>query len=475
MLLPMPLHRSPRRGAGAAAAALVLGIASAAHANGRYPAAGQIALDPMNEANLLVRATYGIMISTTAGRQWGWVCEPAVGYGNIEDPMMAYTANGTILAGIFEGLSIGVPSGCDWTFAPGGLLNKYVIDLAVDKVDPTKAVLIISNSVGQNDAGSPIFLTQLWQSLDSGKTWAQAGTNLPDDFLGLTVDTAPSNRQRVYLSGRYGPPNYLGALQRSDDLGMTWQMLPIPGADSQHLPYIGGVDPNDPDVVYVRLNADPDDSLVVSKDGGKTWTTVFSPTGQLDGFAISPDGATVAIGGPGAVPDGGASVVGNGVWTAPSSSLQFTQVSSVGALCLTWGKTGLYACADEFSSKFTAGVSHDDGKTWTPLMHLQGLCGPLACDSSSAVSQQCPAIWPATQSTISATCPSADGGTGGGSTMTASAGASSNGGPTAPAKSGCSCAVPGDGASGAALGALGALAAAWAGARSRRRATRRRR
>ena len=319
-----------RRAALLGAALSVLALASPARANGRYPASSQLALSPKDPSVLLVRATYGLLLSRDAGRTWSWICEAAVGYGSEEDPMMAFTADGTLLAGIFEGLSVGTPDACVWSFAPGALADKFVIDIALDKVDPSRGVLIISNSVGQDDAGAPGFLTQLWQTADHGHTWAQAGVSLPSQFLGLTVDTAPSNPQRVYLSGRNGPPDYPGVLERSDDRGATWQMLPIPGADSTHLPYIGAVDPQNPDVLYVRLDSDPADTLLVSKDGGATWTTAYPAMGKLTGFALSPDGATVAIGGS-----------FDGVLTAPSSTLAFTKASSVGALCLTWGASGL--------------------------------------------------------------------------------------------------------------------------------------
>ena len=284
-------------GRGGRRGALALALAGPALANGRYPSAGQIAVAPGDPKVILVRATYGILLSRDAGHSWSWLCEKAVGYGSVEDPMMAYTADGTILAGNFKGLSIGSPDGCQWGFTPGGLANKYVIDLAVDKKDATKGVLVISNSTGQDDAGAPVFLTQLWQTADSGKTWTQAGVDLPPLFLGLTVDTAPSDPQRVYVSGRFGPPGYLGSIERSDDRGATWQPLPVTGADSTHLPYIGGIDPNNPDIVYVRLDADPTNQLLVSKDGAKTWTSVYTSAGKLYGFALSPDGSMVAIGG----------------------------------------------------------------------------------------------------------------------------------------------------------------------------------
>ncbi len=451
MLGGMKLERSF-----AVLAALAVGtLAVPARANGRYPASGQIIVHPTNPDVLLVRATYGLMLSRDGGKTWGWICEPAVGYGNVEDPAMAFMSDGTLLAGIFEGLSIGTPDGCQWGFVQGGLLNKYVIDLSVDKVDPTRAVLVVSNSVGQNDAGAPIFLTALWQTADVGKTWTQAGVNLPGQFLGLTVDAAPSNAQRVYMSGRNGPPNYPGVIERTDDRGATWQSLPIPGSDSTHLPYIGGVDPTNPDIVYVRLDSDPSDTLLVSKDGGLTWATAYTATGKLYGFAVSPDGATIAIGGD-----------MDGVLTAPASTLQFTKVSSVGPLCLAWAPSGLYACANEFVDKFTAGVSTDQGKTWTALMHLSGIC-PLTCsEADSGVTQYCPAVWPATASTINATC----GLDAGPSTSAAagSSGAGSSGGDVAVGK-GCSCALPGTAGGGAAVLSLAGLLVAIRRSRGRRR------
>ena len=62
-------------------------------------------------------------------------------------------------------------------------------------------------------------------------------------------------------------------------------------------------------------------------------------TGNMLGFALSPDGATVAVGG-----DTG------GIWTAPTDTLAFTKVSTVGAKCLTWTNEGLYACGNDMAS-----------------------------------------------------------------------------------------------------------------------------
>lgn len=456
-MLPAP---PGRRAITAAAALVIASIPTLASANGRYPAAGQIALDPADPSTLLVRTTYGVLVTRDAGHRWSWICEGAVGYGGFEDPMVAFTGDGSILAGIFEGLSVSHDSGCQWDFAQGALANRYVIDLSVERADPSRGVLIVSNSAGQDDGGAATFLTQLWETGDDGKTWAQAGVNLPGDFLGLTVDAAPSDRKRVYLSGRLGPPTYPGVLERSDDRGATWQAWPIPGSDDTHLPYIGAIDPNDPSVVYVRLNGPSTDQLVVTKDGGKTWQPSFTTTGTMYGLALSPDGATIALGGD-----------KDGVWTAPTSTLQFTKVSSAGIKCLTWPAADkLYACADEFVDKFTAGVSADEGKTFTPVMHLQALCGPLACGPGTSAGKTCPALWGATAANIGATpCDGATTGSGSTGSGAGSTGSGASGGSGGGSSAG-SCALPGAAVGGfACAGSLLGAAAALARRRGRRR------
>ncbi len=375
----MKLALAGRRAALLGAALACLAAPAVASANGRYPAAGEIALDPAAPGTILVRATYGLLLTRNNGQEWSWICEDAVGFGGNEDPMLAFAADGSILAGTFEGLSVSRDTGCDWGFVGGGLAGVYVIDLDMEKNDPSKGVLL-----ARDDAG----LVQLWETGDDGATWTQAGVSLPPSFVGLTVETAPSDPDRVYASGDLGPPSfpaYPGVIERSDDRGATWQSLLIPGSDDQTLPYISAVDPQDPDVLYVRLDGDPTDQLIVSTDGGTTWTKIFESktpelgaTSPLPGFALSPDGSTVAVGGP-----------NDGLWTAPASTLAFTQVSTMSALCLTWSPAGLYGCADEIADDFTAGISTDQGKTWTPLLHLAGLCGPLACGADSGVTLSC--------------------------------------------------------------------------------------
>jgi len=413
-------------------------LSAPALANGRYPSAGQVVVHPSDPAHLVVRATYGILSTRDNGATWSWICEAAVGYGGVEDPMMGITADGTLLAGVFKGLAYSQDLGCAWSFAGGGLTDKYVTDLSVEKQDPSRAVLIVSNGVATNK-----FLTQLWETVDSGTTWTQAGVDLPEQFLGLNVDVAPSDPTRVYISGRYGAPDYPGALERSYDRGKTWEKLDIPGSDDTHLPYLSAVDPNNPDILYMRLDGDPVDALLVSKDAGKSWTTAFESTGNLYGFALSPDGATVYIGGS-----------KDGLWRAPTSTLQFEKVADLLIRCLTATDVGLYACADEFTNGFTVGLSKDQGKTFAPVMHLASPCGPLACAEGTSVPVKCADAWGVTRLTIGA--------------EPCDAGSPPDPMPTpTPSSPGCGCrAAPSAGAGAGA--SIGLLIAAWYRLRRRR-------
>jgi MYXO-CTERM domain-containing protein len=332
-----------------------------------------------------------LLLTQDDAAHWSWICEDTVGYGGFEDPMMSFTADGSILAATFEGLGVSHDTGCDWAFAGSGLTGQYVVDLDMQKGDPSSGVLLVANDAGQ-EAGTADYVMQLWETSDAGATWAQAGVSLPASFFGVTVETAPSDRNRVYASGTLGPPGYPahpGLIERSDDRGATWQPMFIPGSDDANVPYIGAVDPQNPDVLYVRLDGNPTDQLVVSQDGGTTWTKVFETnvpvqgaTSPLLGLALSPDGSVVALGGP-----------NDGLWTAPASTLAFTKASTMSALCLTWSTAGLYGCGDEVADGFTAGISSDQGKTWTPLLHRAGLCGPLACAADSGVTTQCTSLW----------------------------------------------------------------------------------
>ena len=155
---------------------------------------------------------------------------------------------------------------------------------------------------GANQAGPTG--TNLYKSLDEGKTWAEiTGGGLPRMAGRTCVAVAMNtNSERMFLVGNFG-------LYRSDDGGKTWRQMDA--ADRRVANGQGGyncgvyVDSKNPDTVYV-INT----CMYRSLDGGKTFTGFkgapggddpqqlwIDPTDHLRILLGSDQGATVTLDG----------------------------------------------------------------------------------------------------------------------------------------------------------------------------------
>jgi hypothetical protein len=239
---------------------------------------------------------------------------------------------------------------------------------------------------GQSD-GAAGYVNRLIESFDDGKTWAWLGSPLSGGPIAETLEFASPTR--LYLSAL---DSSYATIARSDDSGNTWTHWRI-SQEPDLLPFIAAVDPADPDRVYVRAKARGIDRLFVSADAGVSWTQIYQSAGGVLGFALSPDGSTVAVGGPGA-----------GVNLASTDSFAFHRVSDVQPYCLRWTRAGLYACATEATDGFTVGLSVDGGAHFQSLFHLPDLM-PLACPAATAVGSSCGRDWPIVASAIGADAP----------------------------------------------------------------------
>src|SRR5262249_42729615 len=162
-------------------------------------------------------------------------------------PAIGITQDGTILAGIFEGLSMSHDRACSWAFYGDPLKGEYVIDNAVERENPSHAVAITSSGTM---AGFHVILAE---TMDNGHTGTQAGTAIDTDFIALTVDTAPSRPERVYVSGLIGS-SLTPAMETSDDRGTTWTRTFFPPEVAMGNPYVAAIDPSNPDRVYLRMS-----------------------------------------------------------------------------------------------------------------------------------------------------------------------------------------------------------------------------
>jgi hypothetical protein len=202
------------------------------------------------------------------------------------------------------------------------------------------------------------------------------------------LEIAPSRPDRVYVSARLNTTSQPSVLLRSDDGGQTWTQstIDLPNGASS---FIGAIDPRNPDVVYLRASV-PTNTIgrvLVTKDAGATWTVIWRGAGAVDGFALSGDGANLAVGGP-----------ESGVDLAATSDFVFTTANTLGPSCLTWSQGRLLACGKEAVDLFSIGVSDDKGINFTPLLHFADIT-PRTCGASTSASV-CSSSWGAVATTI---------------------------------------------------------------------------
>jgi len=356
---------------------LVLALAATAPlpalANGRFPQTNQLVVEPGNPDHVVVRATFGLLVTRDRGGSWDFVCEQAFGPQNT-DPPLALLPGGRMLLGVGSGISRSDVLGC--TFEPARGIDTRVVDVSASLAEPGTAFAVTQEQDGAT----------FWVSTDAGETFTRAAEPL-SDFVAVTLDVAPSNPERIYASGLI---DSTGVLLRSTDRARHFERLPIPGASGSAVPYIAGIDPSDEDIVYVRTYGIPG-SLTQTRDGGQSFEAPLQTTSPVQGFALSSDGAAIVV-----------SNVVDGTFTADRDSFEFERVRCGAASCLGFAADDLLGCGSDPVDGFVVGRSRDGGATFSRLLALSCLPGPVACPATSGVGTVCPDAWPAIRTQIGA-------------------------------------------------------------------------
>jgi hypothetical protein len=390
--------------------ALAAGVAAflcapAASAHGRFPLSNQIVFSPSDPNLIVARTTYGILPSRDNGTTWGFVCEEALGLpavGFYPDPRIGLTQTNALVAGVYSplvgvyaditaGLDVSVDLGCNWSCIEGPLAKQAVIDVVVRPDRPDVVLALTSTNRSSADAGdaavASMYASQVFQSTDDGAQWAQLTADLDPTVLVQTIDVARSDPHRIYVSGTRGFGSFRSAsLFVWTEDGAGWQEHSFAAFDplQEDSLYIGAVDPDDPNRVYVRTGAIPDgpglSRLFVTTDGGqsfelaKAFTVPLTPNGiitnmsEILGFALSPDGSKVYAGSK-----------EEGLFVANRADLAFHQTSTIAVQCLATRGSELWACSDA-KSGFIVGASIDDGATFASKMKtVLSVGGAIAC------------------------------------------------------------------------------------------------
>ena len=323
--------------------------------------------DNRPEAVWLVVQNVGLLVPD--GGDYRWLCDEAITTKPGFNDLVPLDAEGAIwVAATRFGLFRTVDAGC--SFEPTeGLLSRHQIAAISPHPDvPGEAILFTETTTLDDD----VFITE-----DAGDTWTPAGLNLLWPLHVLV--RSPADPRRIYGVHRNGAV-------RSDDGGRSFRPIAhAPNGDdvSARDVRVLTTAPDDADVVYGSIDRLPESTLIRSRDGGETWSSLAQLEEVPDSLVISARDGTMLL----TLPFGGLrrSTDGGETW-ASRPLLEANQSAS----CLFTGPDDqVWACAIG-GSQFII-QSPDFGETWTPAFarDFKQVTGGWGCGEETATAIAC--------------------------------------------------------------------------------------
>jgi hypothetical protein len=361
---------------------LVVTIASAytprvAFANGRFPKAQAIVTAPGDETSIYLRASFGVVVSHDAGKTWRWLCEQALGFSSQWDPPLAASKGGRLWVALTDGARSTL-DGCAVADVPS-LQGELVADLTVD-ADGTHVFAVTSAP------GKPAFVWRTGDVTKGPAAFTRFGKGL-SGFRFDTVEIAPSNPARVYLTATPDGAGKRAHLFRSDDGGATLREL-TPTLPNDGRLFVASIDPHDPDRLLLRQLSESGSDVLLSTDGGKTFTVALHMKGAMFGFTRAPDGSAYYA---------GSGDPHEGIWRSFDRGTTWEAAAKTSVFCLHATASRLLVCSNPYvPSGYAIAESLDHGATVKSLATFDDVAGPVACDGGS----KCDVPWPDTRAAI---------------------------------------------------------------------------
>jgi MYXO-CTERM domain-containing protein len=363
-------------------------VAAPASADGRLPGSTTLRFDPAQPERVALGTTFGLVLTDPSGADARWVCDSAVGYGGEYDPDYAFhPTRDELWATTFQGLRVSRDGGCVFT-SVGEPVGDGIWVGDVEIGGDGRVWAATSTGSAPND----VFVS------DDGETFVSTGLVEPTTWWESVV-TAPSDPQRVWVTGYDPAAGGTVHLRRSADGGETWSAMPLDGIQLGRTPraVMAGLAPLDPSIVFLLVRGARsalEDTLYRSADDGTSWTRVLELAGPLRGFAISPDGQTVyagtAVHCPGDDPTAARGCLMKSVdagltfaeaATSPRIGPSTTPTTSNG---LAFGPDdALYALGSNGLDGFILGRSSDGAASFEPVLRLPDIDGPASCPAGS--------------------------------------------------------------------------------------------
>ncbi len=367
--------------------ALVIALAGDASANGRFPATNQFVVQPGNTQHLALRTTFGILRSDDGGAHWDWTCESAVGYSGSVDPALSWHRNGTLVAGLFDGISQSDEGTCAWT-RDAALGKQVVVDVSTANADATVLDALTGSYDVNSVVGQPEYISAIWSSSPGGRGWSQTSSELPRDVIVESFDRSAIDPERIYVTGESEAGGArAGVLLVSQNGGQTWTRKPF-SLDSmgERGVFLAAIDPLRAGRIYLRTSGSDAGRILISDDAGDSFRVIWSGS-PPQGFALSADGQTLWVG-----------AFREGLQRASTTDMAFTTINRVPIGCLHYAGNTLFACSlDAYG--FAAGRSTDEGQTFDAILHLNQIQGPRDCPGDGGV-PVCASEWPFLKNTV---------------------------------------------------------------------------
>lgn len=365
----------------------LLALAPAALANGRAPATGDVK-PRSGSQSLLAVTTFGLLLSSNEGSSWQWVCESALDYGGVYDPDYEWSPDGSLFYTSFSGLRVSRDN-CSYELVASladndnnPKVNRYIATLAFGPDGALYAASIDTDG------------SKVYRSTDQGTTFPQVSQATPafENYdAWRTIEVAPSNASRVYLTGvrvKDGLPREF-LLYRSNDAAANFTQMSTTGITGlvpvgEQDVEIAGISYTNPDVLYVRVTDDGNvpgaHAIYRSANGGASWTQVLARADSLRAFAVRRNGEIIA-----GTPTLGA--------VKSTDGINFTTLPGAPHLnCLYERADGvMFGCTQNYGvNGDNAGIMKStDGVTWTSALRYQDIAAPVSCGAGTIQKNSC--------------------------------------------------------------------------------------
>jgi MYXO-CTERM domain-containing protein len=322
-------------------------------------------------------ANFGLLMGGGAGGGWQFVCDDV--YGTPLPELVRPDGRGRVLAAGAAGLTWSA-DGCSWEAAAGAVARREVLDLAF-----AGAASAAEERVWALAADGEARVLAL--STDGGATF-ELVHSFSDGLAYARLLVAPSDGQRLYVTGAGAAGAGVTVLASSTDGGATWASRELTGGltpplENTLVPL--AVAPADPGVLFFSLVDAQGDEIWLSEDGGRSVRRVLDggPRDWMTGLAFGPGQTVYAAAAVIPVIDDGppghlfVSRDGGRTWAPPRPSAR----TGPAYRCLHAAAGKLYACdlGGPTGEAFLVGASTDEGQTWTPVVRLQELTGARTC------------------------------------------------------------------------------------------------